>query len=103
MVGSSTLNLIPGTTKFYHLRLSTKDNVMQMQVGIGIILIVNTKDGLTSKGEIFKTFILLVLASIVVKMIILDQNVDRTTELDEINVMSMDIRPDSVRIVHSNQ
>ena len=103
MVGNSTLNRMPGTTKFHLLTLSTEDTKVQMQGGIIIILIVTTKDGLTSKEEIHKTTIVLVLARTVAKIITLDLNVDMTTELYAIDVMSMDIRRDSVPIMHSNQ
>ena len=105
MTSSSTLDLIPGTTKIHLLRLLTVDYEMQggIIIILNIILIVITKDGLTSKGEILKTTIVLVVARTVAKIITLDLNADTTTELYAIDVMSMDIRRDSVPMMHSNQ
>ena len=74
-----------------------------MQDVIIIILIDQTKVGLTSKVKTIRTIIILVLVQIVVKIITLHQNADMATELSVIDAVNMDIRLDYVLIMHSNQ
>ena len=74
-----------------------------MQEKINFTLIINIMVGLISIGKTFKITIILAPAQIVVRTITFYWNADIATKLNVINVMNMDIRPDCVPMVHSNQ